>query len=55
MNTEDVNLLKKLARLRGMKVSQLCRLIILEWLRRHDYLDEERVKIAWIKGGRDHE
>jgi len=52
MNSEDVRLLRKLARFRGMRISQLCRLMILEWLRRHDYLDEERVKIAWIKGGR---
>ena len=48
LDARDVRLLREIARLRGLKVSQLARQIILEWLGRHSYLNEDRKKALGI-------
>jgi len=50
LEARDARLLREIARLRGLKVSQLARQIILEWLGRHSYLNENRKKALGIGG-----
>lgn len=50
LDQEDALLMKKIARLRSLRLSQLMRQIILEWLAVHEFIDDDRKKALGLRG-----